>query len=120
MQFPFKLSINKEFDAVGFGTNAVDYLIVVPEYPNFNSKTELIHYQQLGGGEIASTMAGLKRLGRKTAYVGRFGTDAAGDFGLKTLQDEGVNTIFAEQIEGAITQVGFIIIDEKNGERTVI
>lgn len=120
MQFPFKLSDNKEFDAVGFGTNAVDYLIVVPEYPHFNSKIELTNYHQLAGGEIASTLAGLKRLGMKTAYVGRFGTDAAGDFGLKTLRDEGVDVTLAEQIEDALTQVGFIVIDEKNGERTVI
>jgi sulfofructose kinase len=120
MQFPFKVSKDKEFDAVGFGTNAVDYLIVVPEYPTFNSKIELTNYHELAGGEIASTMAGLKRLGMKTAYIGRFGTDSAGDFGLKSLQLEGVDIVFAEQIEGAITQVGFIIIDEKNGERTVI
>jgi sulfofructose kinase len=120
MNFPFKLSENKEFEAVGFGTNAVDYLIVVPEYPNFNSKIELTNYHQLAGGEIASTMAGLCRLGMKTAYIGRFGNDPAGDFGLQTLRDEGVNVEFAEQIEGALTQVGFIMIDERNGERTVI
>jgi sugar/nucleoside kinase (ribokinase family) len=120
MHFPFKLPENKSFDTVGFGTNAVDYLIRVPEYPAFNSKIELDSYVQLAGGEIASTMVGLRRLGMKTAYVGRFGTDAAGDFGLKTLADEGVNVRFAEQIEGAQTQIAFIIIDVRNGERTVI
>jgi sulfofructose kinase len=120
MKFPFKILENKEFDAVGFGTNAVDYLIVVPEYPAFNSKIELTNYYQLAGGEIASTMAGLRRLGRKTAYIGRFGNDAAGDFGLKTLRDDGVNVEFAEQIAGATTQIAFIVIDERNGERTVI
>jgi len=120
MQFPFKLSADKEFDAIGFGTNAVDYLIVVPEYPNFNSKIELTKYHQLAGGEIASTMAGLRRLGMKTAYIGRFGRDSAGDFGLQTLRDDQVNVEFAEQIEGATTQIAFIVIDERNGERTVI
>lgn len=120
MQFPFKLSADKEFDAVGFGTNAVDYLIVVPEYPNFNSKIELTKYHQLAGGEIASTMAGLRRLGMKTAYIGRFGRDSAGDFGLQTLRADQVNVEFAEQIEGATTQIAFIVIDERNGERTVI
>jgi sugar/nucleoside kinase (ribokinase family) len=120
MDFPFKISENKEFDTVGFGTNAVDFLIVVPEYPAFNSKIELANYHQLAGGEIASTMAGLRRLGMKTAYIGRFGTDSAGDFGLQTLHDEGVNVEFAEQIEGATTQIAFIVIDERNGERTVI
>ena len=120
MQFPFKLAKNKDFDVIGFGTNAVDYLIQVPEYPAFNSKIELDNYVQLAGGEIASTMAGLRRLEIKTAYVGRFGADAAGDFGLQTLIDEGVNVEYAEQIKGAQTQIAFIVIDIRNGERTVI
>ncbi len=120
MQFPFKLVKDKEFDAVGFGTNAVDYLIRVPAHPQFNTKIELDSYVQLAGGEIASTMAGLRRLGMKTAYVGRFGTDAEGDFGMQTLRDEDVNVEYARQIEGAQTQVGFILIDAQTGERTVI
>jgi len=120
MQFPFKLSQNKDFDVIGFGTNAVDYLIQVPEYPGFNSKIELDDYVQMAGGEIASTMVGLRRLEMKTAYIGRFGADAAGDFGLQTLIDEGVNVEYAEQITGAQTQIAFIIIDIRNGERTII
>jgi sugar/nucleoside kinase (ribokinase family) len=120
MKFPFRLPQNKQFDAVGFGTNAVDFLIVTPEYPQFNSKIELIDYVQMAGGEIASTMAGLRRLGLKTAYVGRFGADAAGDFGLQTLHTEGVDATHAEQIAGARTQIAFILIDERSGERTVI
>lgn len=120
MKFPFALPENKRFDVVGFGTNAVDYLIVVPEYPQFNSKIELTDYTQLAGGEIGSTMAGLARLQMKTAYVGRFGSDAAGDFGWQNLQDENVNLDYAERIENASTQIAFILIDERNGERTVI
>ncbi|MCS6874735.1 MAG: carbohydrate kinase family protein [Pyrinomonadaceae bacterium] len=120
MRFPFKLAQNKEFDVVGFGTNAVDFLIVVPEYPKFNSKIELTSYYQLAGGEVASTMVGLSRLGLKTAYVGRFGDDAAGDFGLQSLRNENVNLDYAEVILNSKTQIAFILIDEKSGERTVI
>jgi sugar/nucleoside kinase (ribokinase family) len=120
MQFPFKLAENKEFDVIGFGTNAVDYLIIVPEYPAFNSKIELKDYIQAAGGEIATTMVGLRRLGAKTLYAGRFGDDKDGDFGLQSLRDENVNTDYTEQIRNARTQVGFIIIDERTGERTVI
>lgn len=120
MKFPFKTAENKEFDAVGFGTNAVDFLIIVPEYPKFDSKIELTDYLQLAGGEVATAMVGLQRLGLKTSYVGRFGDDAAGDFGLQSLRDESVDLRFAEQITGAKTQIAFIIIDERNGERTVI
>ncbi|MBS1796841.1 MAG: carbohydrate kinase family protein [Acidobacteria bacterium] len=120
MYFPFKLPENRDFDVVGFGTNAVDYLVIVPEYPAYDSKIELTDYVQAAGGEIATTMVGLRRLGAKTAYVGRFGDDREGDFGLQTLRDEGVDVAFAEQIENARTQIAFIIIDERTGERTVI
>ena len=120
MEFPFELLKNRKFDASGFGTNAVDFLIQVPEYPEFNSKVELNDYIQAAGGEVATTMAGLQRLGLKTVYAGRFGSDAAGDFGIQSLADEGVDVRFAERIKGARTQIAFIIIDERNGERTVI
>lgn len=120
MKFPFDLAENKEFDAVGFGTNAVDYLIQVPEYPAFNSKIKLSNYIQAAGGEAATTMVGLRRLNLKACYIGRFGTDREGDFGLQTLRDEAVEVSYAEQIEGARTQIAFIVIDERSGERTVI
>lgn len=120
MKFPFDLTSGKEFDVVGFGTNAVDFLIQVPEYPTFASKIELSDYIQLAGGEAATTMVGLRRLNLKTCYVGRFGADKEGDFGLRTLRDEAVDTRFTEQIQDAKTQIAFIVIDERSGERTVI
>lgn len=120
MKFPFELPENKEFDAVGFGTNAVDFLIQVPAYPAYGSKIELSDYTRAAGGEIATTMVGLRRLNLKTAYVGRFGADADGAFGFQTLRDEAVDVSFAEQIAGARTQIAFIVIDRRSGERTVI
>lgn len=120
MQFPFNLSNDKDFDVVGFGTNAVDYLITVPEYPAFKSKVELDQYTEAAGGEIASTMAGLQRLGMKTAYAGRFGSDRAGEIGLESLVDEGVDVSFAETVNDARTQIAFIMIDAASGERTIL
>lgn len=120
MKFPFKLSDDKEFDVLGFGENAVDYLIVVPEFPGFDTKIRYSDYQQLAGGQIASALIGLQRLGAKTVYAGRFGMDAEGDFGIRTLKNEKVETRFCEQIENARSQTAFILIDEKTGERTVM
>jgi sugar/nucleoside kinase (ribokinase family) len=120
MQFPFTLKKDTDFDVVGFGTNAVDFLIQVPHYPEFNSKVELTDYTQAAGGEVATSMAGLQRLGLRTSYIGRFGNDHAGDIGIESLRSEGVDMRYAETIDGARTQIAFIIIDERNGERTVI
>lgn len=111
---------DREFGVVGFGTNAVDYLISVPSYPKFDSKVKLTSHQRAAGGEIASTLAGLSRLGIRTSYIGRFGSDSEGRFGVQSLIDEGVDVGHAEIIEGASTQIAFIIIDEDSGERTVI
>jgi sugar/nucleoside kinase (ribokinase family) len=120
MEFPFSILEENDFDAVGFGTNAVDYLIRVPEYPVFASKIELNEYSVQAGGEVASSMLGLARLGMKTAYVGRFGDDPAGGIGIDSLKTEAVDTTYSEIIPGALTQIAFIIIDEHSGERTVI
>ena len=120
MRFPFGPQPNKQFDAVGFGLNAVDHLIVVPEYPAFDTKMRLLEHKQSAGGQTASAMVSLKRLGMNTAYAGRFGSDAEGHFGLSTLRQEGVNVDYAQIVEGATTQIAFITIDARSGERTIV
>jgi len=120
MQFPFNLATDKEFDAAGFGVNAVDHLLVVPQFPAYTTKTRLNQHKQGAGGQTASAIVALQRLGMRTAYAGRFGTDPEGLFGLESLRDEGINVQYAELIEGARTQVGYIIIEAERGERTVI
>jgi sulfofructose kinase len=120
MRFPFSLPVKCEFDAVGFGLNAVDHLIVVPEYPAFDTKVRLLEHKQTAGGQAATTMTALQRLGLKTAYAGRFGSDTEGQFGFESLKSEGVNSEFAEVVAGARNQVAFIIVDSSTGERTII
>ena len=120
MHFPLTLPANKPFDAVGFGLNAVDHLIVVPEYPAFDTKIRLLEHKQSAGGQTASTMVALRRLGLKTAYAGRFGSDPEGLFGYQTLKDDDVNIDFAEVVEGARNQIAFITIDARSGERTIV
>jgi sugar/nucleoside kinase (ribokinase family) len=120
MHFPLRLPANKPFDAVGFGLNAVDHLIVVPEYPAFDTKMRLLEHKQSAGGQTASAMVALRRLGLKTAYAGRFGSDPEGQFGFQTLKDDDVNVEFAEVVEGAQNQIAFITIDARSGERTIV
>ena len=120
VSFSFQLRDDKDFDAVGFGLNAVDHLIVVPEYPAFDTKVRFTEYEKSAGGQTASAMVSLQRLGLKTAYAGRFGSDEDGRFGLRAIEYEGVNLDYAEMIDGADNQIAFIIIDSRSGERTII
>jgi len=120
MRLPFQLPEERQFDAVGFGLNAVDHLIVVPKYPQFDTKLRFTDHRRSAGGQTATAMVALKRLGMRTAYAGRFGSDDAGVFGRESLAKEGVNLEYAETIEGATNQLAFIIIDARSGERTII
>jgi len=120
MRFPFQLASNKDFDAVGFGLNAIDYLLVVPEYPSFDVKMRLLNHTQSAGGQTANAMVALQRLGMRTAYAGRFGSDEEGKLGLESMRAETVDLQFAEVVEGARNQIAFIIIDQRNGERTIV
>jgi sugar/nucleoside kinase (ribokinase family) len=120
MRCPLKPPSGKKFDAVGFGLNAVDHLIVVPEYPAFDTKMRLVEHKQSAGGQTATAMVALQRLGLTTAYAGRFGSDAEGMFGLQTLKDDDVNVDFSEIVEGARNQIAFITVDARSGERTIV
>jgi len=120
VRIPLQIPTEREFDAVGFGLNAVDHLIVVPEYPAFDTKTRFTEHRKSAGGQTATAMVALQRLGMKTAYAGRFGSDEAGGFGRESLAKEDLNLDFAETIEDASNQVAFIIIDSRSGERTII
>jgi len=120
VRIPLQISAQREFDAVGFGLNAVDHLLVVPEYPAFDTKIRFTAYEKAAGGQTASALVALQRLGMKTAYAGRFGSDEAGRFGLLSLEYEGVNLEFAETIEGVDNQMAFIFIEQRTGERTIV
>ena len=120
MRFPFRLSHNKPFDCLGFGENASDYLLLAPEFPEADTKSALIEDVQTSGGQVASALVGLARLGLKTAYAGRFGADAAGERGRESLLREGVDLSFAETVEAARTHTSYILIAATTGERTVL
>jgi sugar/nucleoside kinase (ribokinase family) len=120
MAFGLPLPDNKPFDVVGCGLNAVDHLITVPRYPAFNAKVQLIEYALRPGGQTATALVALARLGCRTRYIGAVGSDDWGKFQLASLADAGVEYSQVKVVEGATNQLAFIIIDQRTGERTII
>lgn len=120
MNFEYPLPEGKPFDVVGFGLNAVDYLITVPHYPPFNTKVQLVHHAVLPGGQVATAMVALARLGCRVRYVGKVGSDEFGRIQLRSLAEAGVEHSAVTIVQGATTQLAFIIIDQETGERTII
>ena len=120
MDFGIEIPCDKPFDAVALGLNAVDHLIVVPHYPEFNSKVAFLSHTLAPGGQSATAMVTLARLGLRARYVGKVGSDDLGRLQINSLASEGVEASGVAVIEGAETQTAFIVVDETNGERTVL
>ena len=82
---------NYIFDVVGLGLNSVDLLCELKTFPVFNSKSEASNISYEGGGQVATAMVALSRLGLNVSYIGSIGDDEFGKFSIDSLRNEGVN-----------------------------
>jgi sulfofructose kinase len=120
MEFGIEIPAARPFDAVALGLNAVDHLIVVPHYPEFNSKVQFKSHRTAAGGQCATAMVALARLGLRARYIGKVGADETGRFQLDSISSEGVDASGVIVVDGTESQIAFIIVDEATGERTVL
>ena len=109
-----------EFDVVGIGCSAVDYLGIVPRYPEADVKMQMLDLVQQGGGLAATAMVTVARLGGRSAYVGKVGDDALGKFVIGELEREGVSTKYTVIRKGGSARFAFVLVDKENGTRTIV
>ncbi|MBI4481633.1 MAG: ribokinase [Acidobacteria bacterium] len=102
------------------GLNAVDHLCVVPRYPEFNTKTKILEYQRLPGGQVATALVTCARMGLKAKYLGKVGSDELGRVSLESIAREGIDVSAVIQEPDSLNQFAFIIIDRESGERTIL
>jgi sugar/nucleoside kinase (ribokinase family) len=120
MLFGVDIPSEAEFDAVGFGLNAVDHLCVVSEFPERDTKPRVDDFARAPGGQAASAMVLLARLGLRTKYVGKVGGDEIGAFSLESIRSEGVETSDVITVPGVTNQIAMVIVDRRNAERTIL
>lgn len=109
-----------EWDVVGVGLNAVDFLCVVPHLPAFDTKLKMSRFHLAGGGQVATALVALSRWGLKCAYAGKVGGDELGQFTLRELAREGVDTRSVKVARGSASQCAAVLINETSGERTIV
>jgi sulfofructose kinase len=121
VQIPFSLldRAARQFDVLGLGQNSVDLVAVVGAFPRSNTKHRIEKFGRLPGGQVASAMVCCARLGWRSRYVGRFGSDELGHVGLTSLEQEGVDVSAAETVD-ARTRFAMVIVDGRTGDRTVL
>jgi sulfofructose kinase len=112
----------KQWDVVGVGANSVDYVHLLPGYPQpFGSfaKMKIERQEILCGGQMATAMCACARLGLRVRYAGVTGTDENGQRIRNELKRRGID-LTDVIIRDAQNQFAVILVDETNGDRIVL
>ena len=111
---------SRPFDVAGLGLNSVDLLAVTAEFPASNSKQRLQRFARSAGGQTATALVTCARMGWRVRYIGTFGDDEFGQVSRESLIQEGVDVSAARTVVGATNQFAVVIVDARNGARTVL
>jgi len=107
-------------DVAGLGLNAMDYVTVVPVFPEPQSKVPISELRLEPGGQVATALVACRRLGLAVRYIGSVGSDDLGRAQLASLRSEGIATDWVRIVEGATSQLAIAIVEEGVGERTIL
>ena len=120
VHFEIKWPKERPFQMIGLGLNAVDWICVLPCFPEHDSKVEIERLYRLGGGQVATASALCARYGLKVRYVGRVGNDEIGQFAMQDLRKESMDISCVDIVQGAFSQLAVILVDRLTGERTIL
>ncbi len=109
-----------DFDVLGIGLNATDTLLLVKEFPPYAGKIAFDQELLSPGGQVATAIVTCSQLGLRAKYIGTIGDDLRGQIQRESLEGTGVDTSGLIVREGCPNQTAYIVIDERNGERTVL
>jgi len=103
----------------GIGHANVDFLGIVPRYPEVDSKTELLEVSIQGGGPAATALAAARALGCAARFATKLADDDFGRFILRGLRDVDVDCDHVITAPGHLSPFSFIAIGDDNAKRTV-
>ena len=107
-------------DVLCIGHAAYDISASVPAFPAENSKCEIQALEESGGGPAANAAYLLSRWGVPCAFAGTVGDDDHGRRVRKEFQDAGTDVSLLELRPGHPTPVSLILINRRNGSRTLV
>jgi len=108
----------RPFDVIGFGVNALDLLALIDGYPKPDTKAQFEVFDVQGGGVVATAVAACARLGLRTRYIGKVGSDFWSRLSLRTLSREGVDVRHVIRVKGP-GHVSLVLADKQSGARTL-
>jgi len=107
------------FDVTGIGALSMDYICMLDDFPAEDCKEEIDDIEIQGGGNIATALVAVARLGGKPCYHGFVGDDSTGYRIIEEFKDEGIDTGYLSIKEGR-NPVSIVIISRKKNTRTIL
>lgn len=102
------------------GAVAWDHFLVVPRFPEPDDKVRAISEHECAGGNIATSLVALRRWGLKCRVSAMLGFDSCSRRIIDDLDNEGVLTDALIRREDADGRRSTIIVDHRNGNRSVV
>ncbi|HMA95650.1 MAG TPA: PfkB family carbohydrate kinase [Polyangiaceae bacterium] len=109
-----------QLDVLGIGCAAVDERLYLSQFPAADGKGRILRREPSLGGLTAVALVAAARMGARTAYAGRLGTDHLSQFVEHALREYGVATGDVVRNLDACPGRSTILIDESAGTRTVL
>ena len=104
---------------LGVGHCTVDYLALVPRYPDQAESAEIAEFSQQGGGAAATALATAAIFGAPTRFVGKIADDHFGRFITKGLQGLGVDMDHVVVEKDRVSPFSFATVEMSQGRPTV-
>lgn len=113
------MSDSPRFDVIGIGGCAWDLLGTVRRYPEPGQKVPLLQQRAEGGGQAATALVAVARLGGRAALLGTVGDDEYGEKIRAGLAAEGVDLSHLILDPGKTSHWAFCAVQEGTGEREI-
>lgn len=107
-------------DVVALGALAVDYYAVVPKIPYEEEKTTAVDYVIRSGGVSGNVLTQTARLGLKSGWMGKLGSDPSGEILQQDFIRDGIDLSHTEVIEGKNSMFTWITVNPQGGRSIIM
>lgn len=104
--------------AICIGNVSYDVTMLVPTYPEENTKNRIDKKVECGGGPAATAAYVLGTWGMETIFIGSVGYDTHGKKIIDEFKKVNVNTDYMTVDSDEETTLSFIVVNEQTGSRT--
>jgi sugar/nucleoside kinase (ribokinase family) len=105
---------------LSIGQIVYDLIVELDGFPFENRKYSVDHFIETGGGPASNAAFLLAKWGTNTSLCGRVGHDLYGDRILSEFHAVKADTSLIKVINGAETSLSLVLVNKKNGSRTII